>query len=226
MKRTLFIASFLIVALHCFSQNYSIVNEYKASANGKEMKILLFSDSTYTFNTYWGEYHGIWAIAEESDTIFDRLCFYDFEFTTKNAFFFSHISLNDTLFEHTVDIDDGSKEYFVTMYDLIGEEVPYYSVCFLDSSKAIINCQHNANKKVKQSIPINTRAIGMNGEARNMSTYFKCDYSSNEGSIAFIIGPNPTRFKINKERDIIIYRPCYCDDYHAECSIVFKRHRN
>lgn len=227
MKRLFIITSFLIVTLQCFSQNHSLFNEYKASANGKEMNILLFQDSTYIFNTYWGTYHGIWEIIDdESDSLYSKLLFYDFVFDTKSAFFFSHISLNDTFATQVKNSIDNSEDLFVTMFDLTGENVPFEDVCFVDSNNAIIDCRYNSVNTYRQIIPINTTRIEMIGERSNLNSYFQSDYSSNEGSIAFIIGPSVYRFYINKELDLIKYQQCHCDDYHSECSIAFKRHKN
>lgn len=226
MKKAFFIIFIFIVTLHCFSQKRSIVDEYKTLTNGKEMNILLFSDSTYIMNTYWGEYHGLWRIIKtESDSLFDLIAFYDFVFDTKNddVFFFSHISLNDSLVGQFEELCDNSKETFVTIFDLTGKIVPFYSVCFTDSLKVIIDCVDPSDTRYKQSIPVNTRRIQMIGEDGNFSTLFKCDYSPVEGSIAFIIGPDVGRFFINKKRDIIKYQPCYCKTYMSSCSISFRK---
>lgn len=242
MKKTLFTLTFLVVAIihcpccnsselmssvQCFSQTHSKAMEYRTFTNGKEMRIVLYSDSTYDFNTYWGAHHGLWEIHEnKEDSLFDIIYFYDDVFTTKSATHFTHISLSDTAAEQTDSLDDSHTDFFVTMYDLTGEIVPYYQVCFLDSTGELIYCQYNPDKENKHFIPVNTKTIWMMGEHRNLNTYFKCNYSTDEGNIAFIIGPGVNRFYINKERDSIRYRPCYCESHTNNCSVVFNKHSN
>ena len=232
MKKTLNTLIFLIVTIievapvQCFSQTHLIVSEYRTFINGKEMHIVLFSDSTYDFTTYWGTHHGFWEIIENGeDSLFDKIYFYDDAFIiTKSVFYSAHISLNDTVVKQKDSLGNGSPFFFVTMFDITGESVPYYNVCFADSANEIIESQYNPNKEYKHFIPINTKKIGMIGEYRNLSTYFECNYSTCEGNIAFIIIPSVGRFYVNKERDIIRYRPCYCDKHNMNCYITFNKY--
>ena len=127
----------------------------------------------------------------------------------------------------TDSLNNDTKCRYVTMYDLTGVCIPCDNVCFLDSDNNIIECRDYPDKtSTRQSIPSNTRNIGMIGEYGNYSTYFKCNYSSIEGNIAFIIGPSVGRFYISKERDVIKYRPCRCNTHTMNCSVSFEENRN
>lgn len=227
MKRILIITIFLIAVLQSCSPKHLLIREYKASANGKEMTILLYSDSTYIFNTFWGTYHGIWKIDEiTSDSLFDDIRFLDNDFVEENCFFVSHILINDTLVSQEGGLSDNPKVPFVTMYDLTGDNILFHQICYYDINKNIIHNGGNPEKAYKHPIPINTKRIFMVGDRKDFNSYFECDYSLDEGSIAFIMGPYVERFHINKKRDVIVYQPCHCNDYHAECAIVFKRHKD
>ena len=96
----------------------------------------------------------------------------------------------------------------------------------MDLTDEIIDCQDNPNKESKHFIPINTKKIGMIGEYGNLSTYFKCNYSTRDGNIAFIIGPSVGRFYVNNERDIIKYQTCYCDKHNINCAVAFNKYSN
>lgn len=212
-KRTLFALFLVSLTFSCWSQNSTLVSEYEAFVNGKKTNILLYSDSTYDFTTHWGSYSGKWQInANDDNGLGDYLFLDDDLFVTESAFFFAHISL-----------DDSSNECFVTMYDITGDVVPYYSVCFRDSNNLIIECDYNSGRIYTHNIPPNTHWIGMVGDKRNLSSYFRCRYSPNEGSIAFIIGPSYDRFVISNDRDTIYYRPCYCDSHATQCAVAYKR---
>lgn len=228
MKKKVFFLTLLIVTIQCFSQTYSIVGMYRSFTNGKELQIILFSDSTYNFCTYWGKYHGLWEIYEnEEDSSFDKINFYDDAFTTTKAYYSSHISLSNTIVNQIDSLNESPKKFFVTMFDLSGKSVPYYNVCFCDSTNEIIDCRYNPDKKDNKSfIPFNAKTVWMIGDLRNLSSYFKCNYSTSEGNIAFIIGPSVGRFYINKERDIIRYCPCYCEDHKMNCSVTFNKYSN
>ena len=185
---------------------------------------------TYEFTTYWGIYHGKYELyLDSSDSLFDRIYFYDYDFVTKKAWHFSHISVSDTTIHQIsnstcVSIDSLSETFYVTMFDLTGDYVPFYHVCFSDEKNALIECCYNTEHiKTKQSIPLETKEIEMIGERKNGSTFFRNNYSHDEGSIAFIIGPPVERFLISKDRKEIKYRPCYCEK-NGNCYVVFNRY--
>lgn len=228
LLRKIFFPLFALLYMQCFSQEENTPVEYKTFINGQELCIRLFPNLTYEFYTYWGLYHGIYEIiSDPSDTIYDRILFYDDIFDTKKAWFHHHISIKDT--NDCIRGGQGFPKtpYSVRMYDLTGSIVMFYSVCFIHNETDSVECHHNSLAN-NESLPIppDTKKIEMIGEKGNLTSYFNSDYSIQEGSIAFIIGPSPGRFRINKRRDTIKYRPCYCDNFEMECTLNFKNNIN
>lgn len=214
--------------MQCFAQVDNVPLEYNITINGQELCIRLFPNLTYDFYTYWGLYHGKYEIiSDPSDTVYDRILFYDDIFDTKKAWFYHHISIMDT--------NDCIKDryslpktpYSVKLYDITGSIVPFYSVCFIYNDTDSVECHYNSmGNNESLPIPPGTKEIAMIGEKGNLTSYFKSDYSIQEGSIAFIIGPSPGRFRINKIQDTIKYRPCHCTSYETDCVLLFKKKEN
>lgn len=225
MKKIITIIFCSVFSLICLAQNTIDIGKYKVHSHGKDMSIILCSNGTYKFETFWGQYHGLYEIiANNSDSTYDEIYFYDDIFNTKDAFFYFHTTLPpETISSIAINNPILKDSSFVAMYDITGDIIPYHSVCFSDSSGNVFSCHYNPDKKhTIHIIPSNTRWISIIGEKGNLTTYFKSNYEESEGSIAYIIGPSPGRFRIKKDKSCILYRSCYCNNNNPECCVVFQ----
>jgi hypothetical protein len=221
-RRIYIILTFVLLSTTCFSQSQDGLGRYTVRINGKELSISLVSDSTYEAETLWGPSYGFYdIIASREDTLFDRIIFGDMVYGTGEVFYPYHVSIPQEVAKSLVDSNLYSKDsFYVAMYDLTGEFVTYYDVCFLDSTGEILFCDYNEKKHKAHSIPLGTSSIGMTGEQHNFATNFHSEYCRSQGSIAYVIGPSPDRFFIKKDRSCILYRPCHCESYDAQCCLV------
>ncbi len=216
------IVLFTLVSVLCFSQE-KIERRYMSRTGDTDMYILLLTDSTYEIKTFWDVTHGFYEIWEEKESPYDVIIFGDEVYrTNERAFFFHHISVSQEDISSMVGYKNGDSSY-VAIFDLTGLPVPYYSVVFLDSERRTISTHRNeggSNNEV-HTIPDGTVEIGMTGEIGNTSSYFISAYEQKEGNIAYIIGPETTRFRITKDRKCIKYLPCHCESYESDCSVSF-----
>lgn len=191
------------------------------TASGYPMSISLYPNGRYDFTTYWGEYHGDYEISIIEDSL-DIIRFYDDDFRSQNLYFYSYISFKDTVLAKSYDCFD----YYVSMFDLTGEIVPFYSVCFVGSNDSLIDRSYRSDKKQYIcKIPPETTKIEMIGEWVYGAFYFKCNYSIDEGNIAFIIGPSSNQYYVSKRRNEIKYFPCLNFDVNANNAVVFKANK-
>ena len=117
-------------------------------------------------------------------------------------------------------------DYYVSMFDLTGEIVPFYSVCFVGSNDSLIDRSYRSDKRQYIcKIPPETTKIEMIGEWVYGAFYFKCNYSIDEGNIAFIIGPSSNQYYVSKRRNEIKYFPCLNFDVNANNAVVFKANK-
>ena len=222
-RRIFSVSTFFLLSMSCFPQNQDGLGVYAARINDKELVIHLLSDSTYEARTFWGTSHGFYEIQIDKKNPFcDKIIFGDLIYDTKDAFYFYHVSIMPDVTKSLIDsVSYNQDSFYVAMYDLTGEFVTFYNVCFKDSVGELLFCDYNEGNKKAYSIPLGTSSIGMIGEQFNYATYFKSEYNRNQGSIAYVIGPSSDRFLIKKDRSCILYRPCHCDDYDSDCCVVF-----
>lgn len=219
--------TFCPFSMTCFPQNRNSLGVYTAHYCNNEWSFRLTSDSTYESKSLWGSSYGFYyIITDEKDSLYDRIILGDLIYGTKKAFHFYHVSISQEVVKALIDSNLYSKDsFYVAMYDLTGEFVTYYNVCFSDSIGNLLLCDYNEGGGKVYSIPMGTSSIGMTGERFNLATYFKSEYNRTQGSIAFVIGPSSDRFYIKKDRSCILYRPCYCDGYDSDCCVVFMKER-
>ena len=226
-RKIFFIFTFILLSTTCFSQNHDGLGWYTARIDSNKLVIHLVSDSTYEAETLWGTSHGFYEIITDSKRpLYDRIIFGDLIYDTKNAFYFYHVSISQEVAKSLVDSNSYSQDsFYVAMYDLTGDFVTYYNVCFSDSTGNLLFCDYNESNKKIRSIPSETHSIGMTGEQSNLATYFKSEYNRTQGCIAYVIGPSSDRFLIKKDRSCILYRPCHCNSCNSEsdCCVVFRK---
>ena len=222
MKITLLVL--ILLPLMCMSQSREVMGVYSLFFNNKNHEIILYDDSTYDFISYWGSYHGYYEIwPQDKWEGYDLLCFYDDLFyVKKGAAYSNHISIEDTVISLSTCTNVDFTPYYVTMFDITGEIISYYSACFCDSTGNLIHCHHNDNGNINgHGIPTGTETIELFGPNGNMTTVFRTRYDIKEGNVAFIVGPATGPFRIKKNRSNIIYLKARCRYFNKDCCLTF-----
>lgn len=153
-----------------------------------------------------------------SESPYDWIYFYD-DGADRGLFHYGHISICDTSQIQT-DGNAEDEQPYVCLFEITGSSVVFHYVCFEDSI-GTVDCYKNEDNSTRHVIPENTNFIEMCGDLRSFPSLFRIQYYSDEGSIAFIIFPLPSCFRITKERDKILYRPCNCNSFESDCVVSF-----